>query len=115
MLVNFKLKDNIKLALESGTFYVVKFDEGYYSNEQPNYEWSFTDDIIKAKLYKTLYHANERLKYGIRNRHIDGSVFEINLEVKIDLNIIKEIEMFEPIKLIKSKSSFYEDFRKWFF
>ena len=29
-------------------------DKGYYANNQPTYLWCFTDDVNKAKLYKTL-------------------------------------------------------------
>lgn len=38
--------------------YALFIDErGYYAKNQPNYEWSYTDDISKAKLYKTAQKA----------------------------------------------------------
>jgi hypothetical protein len=37
---------------------------GYYAEKQPNYRWSFTDDINKAKVYKTLNAAEKRVKHA---------------------------------------------------
>jgi hypothetical protein len=40
--------------------YAVEFESGYYAENQPNYEWSYTRDINSAKLYKTIKGADER-------------------------------------------------------
>lgn len=45
--------------------FAVKFDKGYYAQRQPNYDWSFTDDIQKAKLYKKFDEADARGKWGL--------------------------------------------------
>lgn len=37
---------------------------GYYSESQPNYSWSFTNDLTKAKLWKTKRPALKQAKYG---------------------------------------------------
>lgn len=58
--------------------YIVYFeDKGYYANNQPNYEWSFTDDVNKAKRYKT--------KTGVLNKIIFASEtsFYSNLTPKV--------------------------------
>lgn len=36
--------------------------KGYYAAKQPNYEWSFTDDINEAKLWKSKTFANKHIK-----------------------------------------------------
>jgi len=46
------------------TVYLVKFDRGYYAAKQPNYQWSFTDDMLSALTYKTFKKAQERGKHG---------------------------------------------------
>ena len=45
--------------------YLVKFDCGYYSKKQSNWEWGFTDDPILAKSYKTFDAAKEHGEWGI--------------------------------------------------
>lgn len=37
--------------------------KGYYSEKQPSYEWSFTDDINKAKRFKDLHTLNGFIKH----------------------------------------------------
>lgn len=42
--------------------YLVLFDElGYYSEKQPNYDWSFSENRIDALKYKTLNGAMKRI------------------------------------------------------
>ncbi len=40
--------------------YLAQYSDGYYANHQPHYEWSFTNDISKAKEYKSFKAALER-------------------------------------------------------
>ena len=51
--------------MTKSTVYLVKFDLGYYADKQPNYEWSYTDDPLLAKRFKTMTKAEERGYYGI--------------------------------------------------
>lgn len=48
------------------TVYVVKFDRGYYAEKQPQYHWSFTDDVELAKHYKKEKLAVERGDWGVQ-------------------------------------------------
>ena len=36
---------------------------GFYSRSQPNYEWSFTPDIKKAKIWKTQKGAENHIQH----------------------------------------------------
>lgn len=51
--------------------YIVKHNGGYYAKKQQDYfEWSFTNDLILANIYKTKKLAKEQLKRGtILDRH----------------------------------------------
>lgn len=53
------------------TFYDVK---GYYATKQRNYEWSFTENIEEAMMYKTKKGALERKNYNYP--HI-AKIFEV--------------------------------------
>lgn len=73
---------------------------GYYAAKQPNYEWSLTDDIYKAKHYKTFFHALERLKFtGLDN----GEIKEFKLEKIIRLSESKTFKEDELIEFCMSK------------
>ena len=52
---------------------------GYYAEKQPNYKWSFTDDINNAKVYKTLNGAEKRVKHasGCSYRNLTATIIEI--------------------------------------
>jgi len=39
-------------------------DRGYYARHQPHYHWSFTEDLEKAYLYKSLKGASDRYHYA---------------------------------------------------
>jgi hypothetical protein len=43
--------------------YVVKFKDGFYAKNQPHYNWSFTDDVKKAMIYKSIRNARKRAEY----------------------------------------------------
>jgi len=45
--------------------YVVRFDLGYYAENQPNYDWVYTDDVYLAAKYKTKDHAIAHGNYGV--------------------------------------------------
>jgi hypothetical protein len=51
--------------MEQKTVYLVKFDLGYYAKKQPDYEWSYTDDLYAAATFTTLNKAKARGEWGI--------------------------------------------------
>jgi len=72
--------------------YVVWFEShGYYAQNQPNYEWSFTNDISKALYYKTRKHAHGRTRnqdYGLTEIH------QVNITTTIEImskNVVYKI------------------------
>jgi hypothetical protein len=67
--------------------------KGYYAEKQPNYEWSFTEDINKAKLYKTKGGAKERIEHQkiCSYRELIGKIIEINFQEVGVISIIGEI------------------------
>lgn len=87
--------------------YVVKFGTlGYYSKNQPHYDWSFTNDIEKANLYETLEGAEERRDFGLRIREsvlkkpvpTEGVVLEVERTI-----VVKKQISYENKKTIKNK------------
>jgi len=55
--------------------YVMWFEgKGYYAKHQPHYEWSFTDNIHAAQLYKTLKTADDYLVRGCKKYETTGQV-----------------------------------------
>jgi hypothetical protein len=85
-----KLKD-----LKKDFFYLVYFPNlGYYSDYQPNYEWSFTKDIKNAKLYRSLDFAEARI---VSNSELNGELHicllnnnELLIKEVIDFPLINE-------------------------
>lgn len=65
----------------STTIYLVKFDLGYYATKQPNYEWSYTDDIRLAARYKTLDKAEARGKWGCNLQQGFGKIVPSSYEI----------------------------------
>lgn len=55
-----------------GTIHV----KGYYAAKQPHYEWSFTENIEEAMMYKTKNGALERKKYNHRDI---AKIFEVDV------------------------------------
>ena len=53
--------------------FLVKFDKGYYSEKQPGYDWSYTDNPLEAHKYKTEKAAILKGKHGI-NLFTDSNV-----------------------------------------
>lgn len=47
------------------TVFLVKFDLGYYAKKQPNYEWSYTDDMWLAATFTTVKKAKARGEWGV--------------------------------------------------
>ena len=68
-----------------------EYIKGYFAETQPYYEldWIFTEDINKAKIYKTLKNAEER-EYKARNI-LECKIFKIEVERKV--NILSEHEL----------------------
>lgn len=56
--------------------------KGYYAQSQPNYEWSFTDDINKAKLWKTEKAAEKKIDHQkiCSYRTLKGKVVDVDVE-----------------------------------
>lgn len=82
------MSDNIKYEY----LYAVKFDKGYYAEKQTNYEWSFTDDISKAKLYKNHDTAKERGEWGVTLNSNPCSAYEIvKCERKTVLTVLEKV------------------------
>jgi len=55
--------------------------KGYYAQSQPNYEWSFTEDKNKAKLWKTEKGANAQIRQKqCAYRNLVGKIVEIEVE-----------------------------------
>ena len=61
--------------------------KGYYAESQPHYKWSFTEDINKAKVWKTLNGVNNKIKHakGCAYRDLTAKIVEIEetLNIKI--------------------------------
>ena len=72
--------------------YVVQFHNlGYYAEKQ-EYEWQFTDDIYKAKIYKSLSGATERKDEAkICKNYGDGGISIIEIEEIITLRMVKTV------------------------
>jgi len=56
--------------------------KGYYAQSQPNYDWSFTEDKNKAKLWKTEKGANGQIRHQKQcsYRNLVGKIVEIEVE-----------------------------------
>jgi hypothetical protein len=53
-----------EIIMKSNVF-LVKFDRGYYAEKQPEYKWSYTNDPMLAKRYKTKKLAQGRASWGL--------------------------------------------------
>ena len=74
------------------TVYVTKFEKGYFAESQPYSHWSYTDDVLQAKQYRSeklaKFRGNEAKKYieaktGLK----DLSFFVEKWRVKIDTSL----------------------------
>ena len=77
-----------KPTVTTETRYLAHFDgQGYYAEKQPNYEWSFTDDVNKALWYKTAEKAQDRVIWGGRliSNPVIGSVQAIEVITSVTL------------------------------
>jgi hypothetical protein len=63
--------------------YLVWFDVGFYADKQPEYHWSYTDDPLLAKQYKTEKAAHQRGEHGINLiKGFDDVVYPKSYEVQ---------------------------------
>jgi len=70
---------------------------GYYSKSQHNYDWSFTSDIKKAKIWKTQKGAEKHIQH---QRECSYRTLESQLLVIDDnYHIVDEIEV-NKVKII---------------
>ena len=49
----------------NNSVFLVKFVGGYYAKKQKHWDWSFTDDIYKAKQYKSRNATNRLVDHAI--------------------------------------------------
>ena len=56
--------------------------KGYYSTKQPNYHWSFCENINEAKLWKTKNGAQKKIDHQkiCSYRDLVGKIIEIEVE-----------------------------------
>lgn len=56
--------------------------KGYYATKQPNYHWSFCDDINDAKLWKTKKGAQKKIEHQkiCSYRNLVAKIIEIEVE-----------------------------------
>lgn len=57
-----KLEEGKKNGIERWVVFFIGKNKGYYSEKQPNFNWSITEDITKANLYKTKKGALNLIK-----------------------------------------------------
>jgi hypothetical protein len=83
--------------------FIVHFDEvGYYADEQPNYGWSFTHNIMKAKQYLTYKGANSHIRRAATIP--EYSTYEGHI-VKVSVTTtIKEIGVLEVYNMTQEKN-----------
>lgn len=74
------------------TVYLTKFDLGFYAKKQPNYNWSYTDDIKLAARYKSKKSATERGEWGLG---INGKPTPSSYEI-----VVCEVEVEETITVV---------------
>lgn len=61
--------------------YVVFFiNKGFYADHQPLYHWNYTQELNKAKYYKTLTGASKLLQRGS-----EGSIYKVNRDCSFEL------------------------------
>lgn len=55
--------------------------KGYYARLQPNYDWSFTDDVNNAKLWKTEKGANNKIRHQKQcaYQNLVGKIVEVEV------------------------------------
>ena len=70
---------------------------GYYAKKQPRYEWSFTDNILEAKIWKTQKGAENQIQHQreCSYRDLNAQLFVIDE----NYHIINEIEV-NKVKII---------------
>jgi hypothetical protein len=64
---------------------IIEVIDGYYAESQPNYEWSFTTDIKKAKKYKTMKGVDDKIFHQQCTDYRDfvATVYQITIEETI--------------------------------
>jgi hypothetical protein len=106
-----------KSRLDKHFSYIVLYENGYYADKQPNYEWSFTDNMLLAKHYKTFNTASKRAMYILKHYPLisiqkvctitDTKNEYTSVEYKIsetyDVSIIKDIYNKNVLKISSKK------------
>jgi len=91
--------------------YVVYFKrEGFYAEKQPHYEWSFTDDLDKAKKYQSVKGATQLCE---RTSKFKGVIYKIALNIELNLEPVPAVDTrSKAIKDNTLKSEFIEELLK---
>ena len=98
-------------------YYVVHFDgeyhdtrtdktvkiNGYYANSQRNYEWSFTEDINRANLYRSIKYAHQKMIHSSHTSSYRNLVVRI-IEVELKISIGRTLSLDEIIKEEQSRN-----------
>ncbi len=94
--------------------------KGYYADYQPHYSWSFTDDLNKAKKFKTIKGVLNRLNYSestIEYKKIENSVVIEQFETIVTNNsttviktIIGTLDIKDEVEKMRKKK--LENFNK---
>lgn len=67
----------------SNRYFVIKCDKGYYAEKQ-QYEWTFTDDFWKAKMYKNEMSCWKWLYFMYNHSHnCSGDEYDNKLNFKM--------------------------------
>ena len=71
--------------------FIVKFKggeiDGYYADKQPNYHWSFTNDIALARIYKTKQGAQRLIDHQniCSYRYLKSEIVSVSVETIINI------------------------------
>lgn len=82
--------------MEQKTVYLVKFDLGYYAKKQPDYFWSYTDDVYAAATYTTAKKARERGVWGVGLMSTQGQ--PVPASYVIEKYTVKTVMDFEGVE-----------------
>jgi hypothetical protein len=99
----------IKPTEDTQTFYIVKFDCGYYAETQSYFKWSFTDNPTLAKKYKSLKSAKKRaetVEWGTTLITCSSPSYVIEKVILKTMFVIDSVEcVYTTPELSKSKAA----------
>lgn len=89
---------------QSEDLYVIKYDDGYYADHQPNYHWSYTEDITKARTWKTLVAVNNHIRHSCsydtetKTAYCNNNPVILKIKKIVTIEIIKQDIEARPFK-----------------